>query len=46
VWLATWTDVIDAAEEGGFFSANKIAGVRAYLDDPHGWSAAHGGKGA
>lgn len=45
VWLATWTDVIAAAEEGGFFNADKIAGVRAFLDDPHGWSAAHGGKG-
>ncbi len=46
VWLATWSDVIAAAEEGKFFSPDKIAGVRAYLDDPHGWSAAHGGKGA
>lgn len=46
VWLAAWSDVIAAAEEGKFFSADKIADVRAYLDDPHGWSAAHGGKGA
>lgn len=46
VWLATWADVIAAAEDGGFFDADRIAGVRAFLDDPHGWSAAHGGKGA
>ncbi len=46
VWLATWSDVIAAAEDGGFFNADKIAGVRAYLQDPHSWSAAHGGKGA
>lgn len=46
VWLAAWSDVIEAAEAGKFYSPEKIAEVRAYLDDPHGWSAAHGGKGA
>jgi orotate phosphoribosyltransferase len=46
VWLATWADVIEAAAEAKTFDAGKIAAVRAYLDDPHGWSAAHGGKGA
>jgi len=45
VWLATWADVIEAAAEGKYFDAGKIADVRAFLDDPHGWSAAHGGKG-
>ena len=45
VWLATWADVIEAAAAGGQFDAATIAEVRAYLDDPHGWSAAHGGKG-
>lgn len=44
VWLAVWADVIEVAEEGGYFTAEKIAAVRAYLDDPHGWSAGHGGK--
>ncbi|MQA64927.1 MAG: orotate phosphoribosyltransferase [Alphaproteobacteria bacterium] len=46
VWLATWVDVIEAAAEAKTFDTGKIAAVRAYLDDPHGWSAAHGGKGA
>jgi orotate phosphoribosyltransferase len=45
IWLATWADVIAAAAEGKHFDDAKIAEVRAYLDDPHGWSAAHGGKG-
>jgi orotate phosphoribosyltransferase len=45
IWLATWADVIAAAAEGKYFDDAKIAEVRAYLDDPHGWSAAHGGKG-
>ena len=44
VWLAVWADVVKAAEEGNYFSPEKIAAVRAFLDDPHGWSAAHGGK--
>lgn len=46
VWLATWADVIRAAEEGGDFAPEKIAAVRAFLDDPHAWSAAHGGTAA
>jgi orotate phosphoribosyltransferase len=45
VWLAVWADIIDAAEEGKVYPPEKIAAVRAYLDDPHGWSATHGGKG-
>ncbi|MFT5538761.1 MAG: orotate phosphoribosyltransferase [Alphaproteobacteria bacterium] len=45
IWLATWADVIAVAAEGKYFDEAKIAEVRAYLDDPHGWSAAHGGKG-
>ena len=46
VWLAVWSDIIDVAEESHAYPPDKIAEVRAYLDDPHGWSAAHGGKGA
>lgn len=46
VWLAVWSDIIEAAEEGRYYPPEKIADVRAYLDDPHGWSAVHGGKGA
>lgn len=45
VWLAVWADIIDAAEVGKVYPPEKIAQVRAYLDDPHGWSASHGGKG-
>ena len=45
VWLATWADITAVAEEGEYYAPEKIAEVRAYLDDPHGWSAAHGGKG-
>ena len=43
-YLATWTDVIAAAEKGGYFSAQDIQGVRDFLKDPIGWSAKHGGR--
>lgn len=46
VWLAVWSDIIDLAEERRTYPPELIAEVRAYLDDPHGWSAVHGGKGA
>ncbi|MDX1483466.1 MAG: orotate phosphoribosyltransferase [Alphaproteobacteria bacterium] len=45
VWLAVWADIIDIAEDGGYYPPEKLAEVRAYLADPHGWSAGHGGKG-
>lgn len=45
-YLATWEDVIAVAEEGKYFPADAIAGVREFLKDPIGWSVAHGGKGA
>jgi len=45
-YLATWRDVLAAATERQAFSEAAIAGVRAFLDDPAGWSAAHGGKDA
>ena len=45
-WLATWRDVLRAAEEGKYFSKAAIDGVHAFLDDPVGWSKAHGGKGS
>ena len=45
VWLAVWSDITAVAEEEAYYPPEKIAEVRAYLDDPHGWSAAHGGKG-
>jgi orotate phosphoribosyltransferase len=45
-FLATWWDVLDVAQEGHYFTRAAIAEVRRFLDDPIGWSAAHGGRGA
>jgi orotate phosphoribosyltransferase len=42
--LATWWDVVAAAEEAGRLAAAELDQVRAFLRDPEGWSAAHGGK--
>ena len=44
--LATWRDVLAEARAGGAFDADTLARVEAFLDDPIGWSAAHGGRGA
>ncbi len=41
--LATWRDVIEAAGASGYFDEPALAEVKAFLDDPAGWSAAHGG---
>jgi len=41
--LATWWDVLAAAEETGALSGPALGQVRAFLEDPEGWSAAHGG---
>ena len=43
--LATWWDVLEVAEEEGHFTGDSIAQVRAFLEDPVAWSAAHGGRG-
>ena len=43
-YLATWHDVLEAAEAGGYFPDEAIEGVRNFLKDPQGWSRAHGGK--
>ena len=42
--LATWHDVIDEAEASGYFAADGLAEVRAFLADPAAWSQAHGGE--
>ncbi|MCC7048003.1 MAG: orotate phosphoribosyltransferase [Alphaproteobacteria bacterium] len=42
--LATWADVVAAAEADRLLDAKAIAEIRAYLKDPDGWSLAHGGK--
>ena len=44
-YLANWRHVLQAAEEGEYFSADAIDGVRNFLAEPTGWSQAHGGKG-
>ncbi len=43
--LATWWDVLDVAEKEALFTGDAIAQVRAFLEDPVAWSAAHGGRG-
>ncbi len=42
--LATWWDALGVAEERDYLSPEGLAEVRAFLEDPEGWSAAHGGK--
>lgn len=42
--LATWWDALAVAEELGYLDAKGIETVRAFLNDPNGWSKAHGGK--
>jgi orotate phosphoribosyltransferase len=45
-YLATWWDVLAVAEADAAFPPADLAEVRAFLADPVGWSAAHGGRGA
>ncbi len=45
-YLATWENVLKAAEEGRYFDQDAIEGVRDFLDDPIAWSKAHGGRDA
>lgn len=41
--LATWWDVLETAEREGVFPEETLQEVRTFLEDPSGWSAAHGG---
>lgn len=41
--LATWWDVLEAATRQGAFPETVLQEVRVFLEDPHAWSAAHGG---
>ena len=43
-YLATWWDVLREAEAAQAFPAPVLAEVRAFLEDPVAWSAAHGGR--
>lgn len=45
-YLATWWDVLEAAEDGGYFAKETIQEVRDFLHDPVEWSLRHGGRGA
>lgn len=42
--LATWWDVLDAAERYKLFDEKGLAETRAFLSAPDAWSAAHGGR--
>lgn len=42
--LATWWDVLDAARAGGYFEDRTLDEVEKFLNNPIGWSAAHGGR--
>lgn len=42
--LATWWDVLEAARATGRLDAGETGKIRAFLDDPEGWSSARGGS--
>ena len=44
--IATWRDVLAAAQRQALFDEAKLGSVQAFLDDPLAWSAAHGGVSA
>ena len=41
--LATWWDVIEVAEEEGYFAPHTLKEVRRFMGDPVTWSREHGG---
>ncbi len=41
--LATWWDVLRVAREGAHFDVDTLDEVERFLNDPNGWSQAHGG---
>jgi orotate phosphoribosyltransferase len=44
IGLATWWDVLQVAGDLGHLNAAEAKDVRAFLENPEAWSAAHGGK--
>lgn len=42
-YLATWRDVLQVARDGRGFDMGQLSEVEAFLNDPVGWSSAHGG---
>ncbi|MDR3435402.1 orotate phosphoribosyltransferase [Telmatospirillum sp.] len=43
-YLANWWDVLDVAEEHGYFDKPALEEVRKFLHDPIAWSAHNGGR--
>lgn len=43
-YLATWWDVLEVADQRKLFNLAALDDVRAFFQDPIGWSKAHGGK--
>jgi orotate phosphoribosyltransferase len=43
--LATWADILRIANARDYFPPRDRIEVEAFLADPPGWSAAHGGAG-
>ena len=41
--LCTWWDVLEVCRERPYFSESALKEVRKFLEDPVGWSGAHGG---
>lgn len=41
--LTDWRTAIEVAESTRYFTPEQIRGIREFLDDPEGWSRAHGG---
>lgn len=44
-YLATWRDVLAVCRDNGYFDAQTLSEVEAFLNNPLDWSSAHGGKG-
>ncbi|MGU3495217.1 orotate phosphoribosyltransferase [Xanthobacteraceae bacterium A53D] len=42
-YLCTWWDILAAVKEMNRFPAEQVAEIESFLNDPHGWSKAHGG---
>jgi orotate phosphoribosyltransferase len=42
-YLTTWREVLSVARRSGQFEAKMLAEVEKFIDDPAGWSKAHGG---
>ena len=41
--LTTWRDVLAVAKQSGKFDGKMLAEVEKFINDPAGWSKAHGG---